>query len=155
MKRGFFLASALFACISCTDDNNVEGLKRASLNNSFTSHMNEKVYVSDTTNSFTLEVGSINDNRCSAHTEYCNDKGLCTVKIKLSNLNNASAGTILSIDNSERRHTDTVVLHLHKKTYQVFLENVNPKPNLVTANNTPKAAEFIIREYSPDMGTSE
>ena len=154
MKRGFFLASALFACISCTDDNNVENLKRASLNNSFTSQMNEKVYVSDTNNSFTLEVGSINDNRCSVHTEYCNDKGLCAVKIKLSNQNNASAETILSIDNSERRHTDTVILHLHKKTYQVLLENVNPKPSAVTAN-TPKTAEFTIRECALEMETAE
>ncbi|RYE26958.1 MAG: hypothetical protein EOP48_34780 [Sphingobacteriales bacterium] len=112
--------------------------------------MNEKVYVADTTQSFTVEVNSINDNRCNVHTEYCNDKGLCAVRIKLSNLGNASAESILSIDNSESKHVDTVLLNLNKKIYQVFLNDVNPKPYDLVPNDTPKAAEFIIREYNPE-----
>lgn len=154
MKRGIFLASALCACISCSDDN-VDNLKRASLNHAFSSQMNERVYVADTVQSFTVEVSSINDHRCSIHTNYCNDKGICAVRIKLYNLDNAYAETILSIDNSELKHLDTVSLNLNKKTYQVLLNQVNPKPCELKPDDTPKTAEFLIREYkSGNSGTT-
>jgi len=148
MKKTIHLVLGLLVFCSCQEEN-TDRLRQASFNAPFKGEMHETVYVKDTASAITLEVNSISDERCPIHQETCTDKGTCAVRVKLSNMNNSTAETILSIDNSAEHQMDAVSVNLAGKVYSIQLQGVNPKPaNPVTG--TPKAAEFLISEYVED-----
>ena len=145
MKKMFFhlIACTLFLGTSCEKEN-IENLKHAYLNTPFTSAVNEKVYLKNTSSELTIEVKSISDLRCPIHSNPCLDPGECAVRIQLSNLNNSTAETILHLGNTIKNQTDSISLQLDHKIYVIHLDGVNPKPS-DEEKDTQKTAEFIIK----------
>ncbi|WP_207423633.1 hypothetical protein [Desertivirga brevis] len=141
LSYSIFVASVILS--SCKKED-LSSLKQSSINSRFSSHVDEKVYLISESGSITLEVTSISDNRCKGH-DFCTDSGDCSVRVKVSNLNNSTAESILIIDNSSEHQTHEVHFRLDKKSYLVHLNGVNPKPFSNNAT-TPKVAEFLVEE---------
>ncbi|WP_207532235.1 hypothetical protein [Desertivirga arenae] len=143
-KKLFFSVIAGTIILSSCEKEDLSSLKQSPINTSFSSQVDEKVYLLSEAGSITFAITSISDNRCTAH-DFCTDPGDCSVRIKVSNLDNSTAESILTIDNSSEHQTHEVHLKLGKKTYSVYLNNVNPKPFLKSLT-TAKEAEFLVQE---------
>jgi hypothetical protein len=138
---------ATFGLVAC-DKEDIDLAKQAEFNKPYTLSFNEMAYHSNNQNRLRVEIKNITDLRCAD--DACQDEGMATVRLNLSNLKNATSEIMLSI--SPSNPMDSAVVNVNDIMYKVKLLQVtsgfqtNPPTNPVaTLQITPVAANDKIR----------
>ena len=132
MKSKVFLPAVLgcmglSVIISCEKES-VRIDKENSFNVSFKSTLNEQVMLKNDEAKILVQVKNISDNRCPTHVS-CTDAGEATVRIEVSNINNAKAESLLHIGGAhDETSADSVTINLDGRLYNIYLVGVNPHP---------------------------
>jgi hypothetical protein len=132
MKSTFFLPAVLaglcLSVLSCEKES-VHIDKENNFNVPFKSSLNEQVMLRNEDAKVLVQVKNISDNRCSTHLS-CTDAGEATVRIEISNTNNAKAESLLHIgaNHDEMSSSDSVTVNLDGRLYNIYLTGVNPHP---------------------------
>lgn len=141
---------AILALVAC-DKEDIDLAKQAEFNKPYSLSFNEMAYLNNANSKLRVEIKNITDLRCTDST--CEEEGMASVRLNLSNLKNASSEVILSI--SPSKTVDSVVVNVNDKLYKVKLLQVtsgfqtnpptNPKATLqitpVTANDKIQSPE--------------
>jgi hypothetical protein len=147
MKSNFFLPAVVgylcLAVMSC----NKESLhidKENSFDVPFKSSLNEQVMLKNEESRILVQVKNISDNRCPTHLS-CANAGEATVRIEISNINNAKAESLLHIGaiNDEMKQSDSVTVNLDGRLYNIYLTGVNPHP--IEASTAIQTAEILVK----------
>jgi hypothetical protein len=132
----------LSVVISCEKES-VHIDKENSFNVSFKSTLNEQVMLKNEEAKIAIQVKNISDNRCPTHVS-CADAGEATVRIEVSNINNAKAESLLHIGGThdETKSSDSVTVNLDGRLYTIYLMGVNPHP--IEASTEIQTAEIRV-----------
>lgn len=147
MKSKVFLPAVVgylcLAVMSC-DKESVHIDKEISFNEPFKSSLNEQVMLKNEQSKILVQVKNISDNRCPTHLT-CANPGEATVRIEISNINNAKAESLLHIGavNAEMKNSDSVTVNLDGRLYNIYLTGVNPHP--IQGSTETQKAEIIVK----------
>ena len=147
MKSKVFLPAVVgylcLAVMSC-DKESVHIDKEISFNEPFKSSLNEQVMLKNEQSKILVQVKNISDNRCPTHLT-CTNPGEATVRIEISNINNAKAESLLHIGavNDEMKNSDSVTVNLDGRLYNIYLTGVNPHP--IQGSTETQKAEIIVK----------
>lgn len=128
---------------SCSEDD-LRINKETSFNTPFKSSLQEHTLLRNDQSQVFVALNNISDMRCTQHVS-CNDPGVASVRIELSNLGNSRAETILHLGsyNNEKTDIDSVAISLDQSQYMIYLHKVNPHPSENSEEN--QTAELSVK----------
>lgn len=139
---GLSMSLIFYSC----EKETLEIAKKAEFSKPYILGFNEVSYLNDKDNTLKVTIMSISDLRCLEKKE-CESEGAATVRLNLSNLDNAFGETLLSISSSHV--ADSTIIKINDKKYLVKLLGVASG-----FNNTPNTGPVATLFISPIITTT-